>query len=110
MGQACKFQYNQSLFVRLQKHHPDAVHLLRYVEASLSLSLSLIVSGQVYNIECILISANCRVACFTKDVCKTIQEWLSKLNSHGIRILSLERIVFSTFRKAKNNKLQPVTP
>lgn len=30
-GQACKFQYNQSLFVRLQKHHPSAVHLLRYV-------------------------------------------------------------------------------
>ncbi|KAI6114047.1 SEN1 N terminal-domain-containing protein [Pisolithus sp. B1] len=25
---ACKFQYNQSLFVRLQKHRPDAVHLL----------------------------------------------------------------------------------
>ncbi|KAI6044781.1 SEN1 N terminal-domain-containing protein [Pisolithus marmoratus] len=26
--EACKFQYNQSLFVRLQKHRPDAVHLL----------------------------------------------------------------------------------
>ncbi|KAL4081054.1 SEN1 N terminal-domain-containing protein [Scleroderma citrinum] len=26
--EACKFQYNQSLFVRLQKHQPDAVHLL----------------------------------------------------------------------------------
>ncbi|KAG9315884.1 hypothetical protein JVU11DRAFT_3533, partial [Chiua virens] len=26
--EACKFNYNQSLFVRLQKHRPDAVHLL----------------------------------------------------------------------------------
>ncbi|OAX44312.1 hypothetical protein K503DRAFT_861544 [Rhizopogon vinicolor AM-OR11-026] len=26
--EACKYQYNQSLFVRLQKHRPDAVHLL----------------------------------------------------------------------------------
>ncbi|KAF8843323.1 hypothetical protein BDN67DRAFT_945625 [Paxillus ammoniavirescens] len=26
--EACKFHYNQSLFVRLQKHRPDAVHLL----------------------------------------------------------------------------------
>ncbi|EGN98396.1 hypothetical protein SERLA73DRAFT_109860 [Serpula lacrymans var. lacrymans S7.3] len=26
--EACKFQYNQSLFVRLQKHRPEAVHLL----------------------------------------------------------------------------------
>ncbi|KAF8443044.1 SEN1 N terminal-domain-containing protein [Boletus edulis BED1] len=26
--EACKFNYNQSLFVRLQKHRPEAVHLL----------------------------------------------------------------------------------
>ncbi|KAG1785943.1 SEN1 N terminal-domain-containing protein [Suillus plorans] len=26
--EACKYRYNQSLFVRLQKHRPDAVHLL----------------------------------------------------------------------------------
>ncbi|KAH7885389.1 SEN1 N terminal-domain-containing protein [Phlebopus sp. FC_14] len=26
--EACKYQYNQSLFVRLQRHRPDAVHLL----------------------------------------------------------------------------------
>ncbi|KAF9220939.1 hypothetical protein BS17DRAFT_786249 [Gyrodon lividus] len=26
--EACKFHYNQSLFVRLQKHRPEAVHLL----------------------------------------------------------------------------------
>ena len=28
--QATKYLYNQSLFVRLQKLDPDAVHLLRY--------------------------------------------------------------------------------
>ena len=28
--QACKYQYNQSLFVRFQKDNPAAVHLLRY--------------------------------------------------------------------------------
>jgi len=40
-SQACKYQYNQSLFVRFQKDHPDAVHLLRQVATNYSVFWSL---------------------------------------------------------------------
>jgi hypothetical protein len=54
--QASRYMYNQSLFVRMQKQRPDAVHLLRSV-TSKRLDSHYDVFA-VFNTECILKSAS----------------------------------------------------
>jgi len=84
--QATKYLYNQSLFVRLQKLDPDAVHLLRYtvffdtVIKSLTKTCK---SMSASNTECTQRSADYQAVFSTRDDSKMVQGWLQKLLVHG---------------------------
>ncbi|KAG6371400.1 hypothetical protein JVT61DRAFT_9408 [Boletus reticuloceps] len=82
--EACKFNYNQSLFVRLQKHRPEAVHLL--------------------STACIPKSASSPAVYSTKVVYLTDLTWALKPDSPGSHMQSLVAIGFSMFCVAGKNQ------
>jgi len=86
---ATKFGYGQSLFVRIQKNRPDAVHLLRYV-VTLDMSMAVIEVFQVFNIECTQTSVAYPARFFMPSVSLMALEWPKKRISFGTNTLCLE--------------------
>ena len=102
-AKACRFQYNQSLFVRLQKHHPDAVHLLRWVVPP-PLAVYFMNCHAVFSIVCTRRLASSRVVCFTSSVCWMVLTWHPRQRNLGTRIPSLDHIGFLTFNADRSSQ------
>lgn len=97
---ASQKNYQQSLFVRIQKHRPDAVHLLRFVNVIQTDASSNLSPPIAFNIECILSSANYRAKSSMVADWTMAPAWLRRPPSHGIATCSYHHTDFLTFLRA----------